>query len=167
MIWASETCPQAIITFLTTQVPCKSSEWNVCFKDMTCFTRPQKQSRHSGFVPLLLLTHLRQNNSLWFIFFLPFNENISCWPSVLLSIEEAPAIRGRRFTQLTCNMMQKWTLCFDIVFWSKRLDGAHAKALAWINCNPWENSGDIGGLLQTRSKTTAALFHCRDDGSTN
>lgn len=49
--------------------PCKSSEWNVCFKDMTCSKRPQNQSRHSGFVPRLLLTHLQQNNSLWFFFF--------------------------------------------------------------------------------------------------
>lgn len=67
--------------------------------------------------------------------------------SLLLSIEYNPAIRGRRFTQVTCNMMQKWTLCFNIVFWSERLDGARAKTLAGINCNPRENNGDISGLL--------------------
>lgn len=56
----------------------ESSKWNVCFKDMTCFTRPQKQSRHSGFVPRLLLTRLRQNNSLWFCFFEKYGADLVC-----------------------------------------------------------------------------------------
>lgn len=62
-----------------TRLPhCESSKWNVCFKDMTCFTRPQKQSRHSGFVPRLLLTRLRQNNGLWFCFFEKYAADLVC-----------------------------------------------------------------------------------------
>lgn len=141
----------------------ESSKWNVCFKDMTCFTRPQKQSRHSGFVPRQLLTRLPQNNSLWFCFFEKYGADLVCAAQRRTNSYKA----GRLTTQLTCNMMQKWTLCFCIVFWSKKTWWCSWKSVCGLTAMHGQTKGDISGLLWTRSEATAALFQCRDDRGPN
>lgn len=149
MIWASETCLEAIITFLTTQVPLEplgslpaNPPNGMCVLKIWHVSQGLRSSR--GTVDLCLDCFWRvlgRTTAFDSFFFSPKKTNAT-------DLECAAQYRIISCnTQLTCNMMQKWALCFNIVFWSKRLYGARAKVLAWINCNPWENNEDISGLL--------------------
>lgn len=144
----------------------ESSKWNVCFKDMTRFTRPQKRPRCRRICALTAsdASTAEQQPLICFFFF----REICRWPRVCCSDESEPRQGGAGWLHsrlaIWCkNQRCVSTLCSGLkdflVLVEKRWRGLTAMR--------GQTKGDISGLLRTGSEATAALLHCRDDGGPN